>query len=178
MSGTLKDLTEVEGMELYERYSVDTEGYIWSYKQRMPKRLKTSWAGKKDHYRIVSLKDINGKVRSFYVHRLVALAFLPNPENSWGLIHIDGNVHNNSLDNLKWMGKRVYSDSGELDTDTLKLSKELSDYIKLVHRACITKGVPVPNDYEFFQGMINESLEEYINRYGLKKTMHQLTNLY
>jgi hypothetical protein len=56
------------------------------------------------------------------------------------------------------------------------LNKDLSDFIKLVHLSAIKKGIPVPDTYEFFHGMLNESLEEYINRYGLKKTMFQIQN--
>ena len=38
----------------------------------------------------------------FYVHELVALTFVPNP-NNWPYVeHIDGNKSNNHADNLRW----------------------------------------------------------------------------
>ena len=43
---------------------------------------------------------IDGKHR--YIHRLVAQAFIPNPDNKEQVDHIDGNKSNNHLDNLRW----------------------------------------------------------------------------
>lgn len=43
---------------------------------------------------------INGKI--YYVHRLLAITYIENPENKKEIDHIDGNPSNNSLDNLRW----------------------------------------------------------------------------
>ena len=45
---------------------------------------------------------VNGKHMSVSVHRLVALTFIPNPENKPTVNHKDGNKRNNTIDNLEW----------------------------------------------------------------------------
>lgn len=44
----------------------------------------------------------NGKSKDFLVHRLVARAFIPNPNGKKTVNHIDGNPRNNRVDNLEW----------------------------------------------------------------------------
>lgn len=43
-----------------------------------------------------------GKRFKRYIHRLVAEAFVPNPDAKPHVNHIDGNRHNNSFDNIEW----------------------------------------------------------------------------
>lgn len=45
---------------------------------------------------------VNWGKKQYRVHRLVALTFIPNPENKPMINHIDGNVKNNHIDNLEW----------------------------------------------------------------------------
>ena len=44
----------------------------------------------------------NGKLKSVEIHRLVAKAFIPNPDNLIVVNHIDGNIKNNNVTNLEW----------------------------------------------------------------------------
>ena len=53
-------------------------------------------------YKIISLWK-NGTGKMFRVHRLVAAAFIPNPDNKPCIDHIDGDRANNHADNLRWV---------------------------------------------------------------------------
>lgn len=55
----------------------------------------------KDPYNCVYLRKPYKHVET--IHRLVALAFIPNPNNNRDVNHIDGNTHNNSIENLEWV---------------------------------------------------------------------------
>ena len=52
-------------------------------------------------YKLVELSK-HGKGKKFLVHRLVATAFIPNPENKPQVNHIDGDHFNNAVSNLEW----------------------------------------------------------------------------
>ena len=67
---------------------------------KIKKKVKPN--GKTMVYYGVSLKEMNGKYRNKLIHRLVAEAFIPNP-NSYPIInHIDCDTSNNRIDNLEW----------------------------------------------------------------------------
>lgn len=56
-----------------------------------------------NEYKVVSISLGNGVMKNKRVHRLVAEAFLPNPENKQYVNHIDGVRYNNNIDNLEWV---------------------------------------------------------------------------
>jgi len=56
--------------------------------------------GKNNHGLVVLCK--NGKTKPHLVHRIVAEAFIPNPENKPNIDHIDTDCTNNCVENLRW----------------------------------------------------------------------------
>lgn len=57
----------------------------------------------KDGYPRVTIKDNNGNKLTRFVHRLVAITFIPNPYNKPQVNHKDGNKLNSNVDNLEWV---------------------------------------------------------------------------
>ena len=49
---------------------------------------------------------INGKQNSAYIHRLVAEAFIPNPNNYKEVNHKDNDPSNNNVENLEWCDRK------------------------------------------------------------------------
>lgn len=90
--------TWVKGYE--NHYKVDTNGNVYSYKQsKRGKKLKVFInCGR---YSAVNI-HFQGKQKLCSVHRLIALTFIPNPENKPYVNHKDGNKNNNKVSNLEW----------------------------------------------------------------------------
>lgn len=84
----------------------DVDGYEGLYKISNFGRVKGKHRIKSQQdngkgYLTVHLNK-NGKSRWHLVHRLVAKAFIENPENKPTVNHIDGNRKNNNVNNLEW----------------------------------------------------------------------------
>ena len=88
----MKDIQGYEGL-----YAVTEDGRVWSH--RSQKFLK--FGRSREYLQVCLHKD--GKGKQLMVHRLVALAYIENPECKQTVNHIDGNHHNNDVSNLEWM---------------------------------------------------------------------------
>lgn len=95
MSTEWRDVPGFEG-----RYQVSNDGQVMSYARPQPRLMKLP-LDHKGYERV--LLSLNGKKSLGSVHRLMALAFLPD---SWfpGAVvcHNDGDKRNNTLENLRW----------------------------------------------------------------------------
>jgi NUMOD4 motif/HNH endonuclease len=87
-------------IEDYMDYQVSNTGKIRSFKKHLAGIIiKPQNNG--NGYLKVTLCD-NGKLKQFYVHRLVGNYFVDNPDNYKEINHKDGNKENNSYKNLEW----------------------------------------------------------------------------
>ena len=106
---TLKDIPNYEGL-----YAATKDGRVFSYPKPCSSKkgifLKQHISITK-HNRTTPHKQLlvglykNKKGKTFLVHRLIALTYIPNPENKPDINHIDGNPLNNNVPNLEWCTK-------------------------------------------------------------------------
>ena len=99
-----KDIKSYEGL-----YQISNTGKIKSLerykdnhskKQLVKEKIRRQIISKTGYYTCMLTK--NGNLKLFKVHRIVAEAFIPNPNNYPIINHIDGNKLNNNVSNLEW----------------------------------------------------------------------------
>lgn len=84
------------------RYEISSFGRIKSYAQdKINGKIKNGNKTFKGYLTIV-LYNSNGEKETVPIHRLVAQAFIPNPNNYPQVNHIDENKENNHVENLEW----------------------------------------------------------------------------
>lgn len=84
-------------------YEITNKGRLWSNKTNsFLKQFKSKKGYMNVYLYINSNNDSKHKVKRFQVHRLVAQAFIPNPNNLPQVNHKDENKENNNTNNLEW----------------------------------------------------------------------------
>lgn len=115
-----KDIDEFEGLyQVSNLGNVKSLNYNHTGKERNLKARNNGWG-----YLFVKLYK-NGNRKLFTIHRLVAKAFIPNPENKREVNHKDENKTNNRVDNLEWMTSKENINYG---TRTVRASKSLINH--------------------------------------------------
>lgn len=92
-------------------YEVSNYGNVRSLNYRHTNKTEQMRLSTVLGYKTVQLKA-GGKQGSYKVHRLVANAFIPNPNNYPQVNHIDENKQNNSVSNLEWCNAKYNNNFG------------------------------------------------------------------
>lgn len=121
----------------------------------------------KDGHRI-GLFD-QGVQSFFWVHRLVALEFIPNPEGKECVFHKDFDVYNNHVGNLKWA---TWDEIREIAEYSCKLSRKTTSLNNHLSKPVIVDGVEYKSQSEAARklnlniGSVNHAVKK---RYGYEK---------
>lgn len=98
----VKDLPEVEG----GKFKVADDGRIYRKRKddgwELATQFRTARNGK---YLAVTYYE-EGRQKHYYSHRLIAAAYIPNPNNLPQVNHKDGNGLNNKIENLEWASRK------------------------------------------------------------------------
>ena len=127
-------------------YLINNDGSVFS--KISNKFLCLTPDEKANGYIRVTLKLDDNTKKKYLVHRLVAEAYIPNPENKPEVNHIDGNKLNNHVSNLEWVTRH----ENMLHAHTMKLRDNngegnprniLEEYEVLEIYKNLLNGVPV-----------------------------------
>ena len=91
------DLELFKPIDGYDNYLVSNFGNV---KNSKTNKIMSPATHRYGYKRITLCK--NGNCKNFYIHRLVALAFLENIDNKKVIDHIDNNPANNNVKNIRW----------------------------------------------------------------------------
>lgn len=108
----MRDIKGYEG-----KYAVTSCGRVWSYKRKKFLKPGVSRGG---YLQVVLCKE--GKMHTTTVHRLVAGAYIPNPDNLPQINHSDEVKTHNWISNLEWCTAKYNNNYG---THTEKISTKI-----------------------------------------------------
>lgn len=133
----MKDIKGYEGL-----YAVTEDGKIYSYRSKKFLKQKIDRYG----YLIVNLSK-NKKAKSCKVHRLVANAYIPNPNNYDTVDHIDSDKTNNRVENLQWLDNAsnnskghckpiIHLETGKIYVSARECARKLNMNEQCIRRVC------------------------------------------
>lgn len=131
----------------HPNYEINEEGVV---RNSVTCKILKSSIGKSHGYPVVTLFDGYGKGKTCTIHRLVALTFIPNPENKPCVDHIDYDRTNHCVSNLRWV---TYTENN-------------------IHSSCGVKAYKIQKDGVVYEGA---NLKEWCRENGMLKDYKMLS---
>lgn len=146
----MKDIKGYEGL-----YAITEEGKVWSYRRDKYLKIVEDVKGNTKVYLY------KGKLMSYKVDKLVAEAFIDNPNNYRQIRHKDGNDANNRADNLEWCYSVYNNCPFNITTYPCNIGKKVQ---------CVETGITYKNMTEAYKqtGISNSSISNVLH--GRAKT--------
>jgi hypothetical protein len=155
---------DIEGYE--ELYSISTLGRVKSLEryrqnhgrlQKVESKIKSTRKDKQGYVLLDLYKD--NKPKTVRVHRIVAEAFIPNPNNKETVNHIDGDKSNNNINNLEWASAKEQNE--HFYKRNLKSKENIEKAVKAMNKVQ-SKKVKCLNDETVY-----ESVSEAARQIGI-----------
>ena len=92
----------------FPNYEITSDGKIWNIKKQSymkPFENVVKHRPNNQYYLRIGLTTKHGR-KKIMVHRLVAMAYIPNPKKKSFINHKDGDKHNNKMENLEWVSNK------------------------------------------------------------------------
>lgn len=102
-------MKEIDILGFDGRYTIDTDGNVYSYAWNRKRKLKPQKASQspKGYFQVRLFSEEYKRGKLHYVHRLMWLTFKGDIPQGYEMDHIDGDTSNNSLDNLQILSRRA-----------------------------------------------------------------------
>jgi hypothetical protein len=182
---------------------IDGHIYSTRLKKLGLRRMSYFSSNHKRNYKKVILCSKNRR-KAVYVHVIIGKLFLPKSNLKRYIVHRTDNLEDNSVANLTSIDKIVFSPghkagrpkkdpNSPVSTYRKRKGKErtreeviaekekesiLSDHLinelKILYQASLEKGLAIKSEFDFINEMVGELIDEYSNRKGLKKIIHQI----
>ena len=163
-----KDIKDFEGM-----YQVSNLGRVRSvdHFDRLGRLRKGVIKAPQDNghgYKVVQLHK-DGKQKNARVHRLVATAFIENPDNKPEVHHVDTDTSNNKLENLRWVTRK----ENNIFPEHIESIKKNPNWLRGIKKGAEKSAVVRSHRTKFTLGNVSlefSSLAEGARQLGLDKT--------
>lgn len=148
-------------LENFSNYNIEPDGTVTNV--RFAKQLKPYFDDTTGYLKLTITSDRKTR-HKVYLHRLLALTFIPNPQNLPQVNHKDGDKLNNDLSNLEWVSRQYNVQHGYDLGLSAKLDKRYNNVnpVESIHSVCSLLAEGILNCVEISKitGVSDDSVRE------------------